>query len=359
MNNLNKLSDSQCKVCPFCDTEFSEDTIRKHIGTAHLGLIYDECSKETVITNSKLSEESFEQSWKNKPRMNENSEGNLSAQVEIEFVDIKKVSDPFNDLEEESEETRIHDALLDDTVEQLKIDPEKSTFIANLDGLFECSQCDKKYQNWTSVARHQRIVHEPGKFPCKRCGKTFEEENNLRSHLEGTKHGSKHKHTRKYYCDHCERSFSSKQYAKIHMKNVHEGRKSQATCNVLNKTRFTNNLECDTCKKSFNRKDALKRHFEMVHLKIKNFLCNECGKSYSEKAKLLAHTLSAHQKVRFDCTKCEKSYSSKIHLRTHFKVMHEEGVDANLKKCSKCPYSSVRKSNLKRHLSDVHKIEMW
>ena len=89
-------------------------------------------------------------------------------------------------------------------------------------------------------------------------------------------------------------------------------------------------------------------------MKAKNFPCKDCGKEYSSKAILTAHIQSTHKGIRFDCNMCDNTFASKTHLRTHVKVIHEEGIVAKLKKCSKCSYSSTRKANFKRHILEVH-----
>ena len=144
------------------------------------------------------------------------------------------------------------------------------------------------------------------------------------------------KKTKCYIC-HEDVSFGS---MKTHIKTVHQKEGQGYTC--------------ETCHKTFNREYSLKRHVEADHLKIKDFLCSDCGKAFSEKTKLKVHLLSVHKKIRFDCKMCDKTFASKTHLRTHVKVIHEEGIVANLKKCSKCSYSSTRKANLKRHILEVH-----
>ena len=167
-------------------------------------------------------------------------------------------------------------------------------------------------------------------------------------------------------CSMCFQSFSRKRSLARHTKRFHEGQKELTqrgiTLNCKTKSfvqdkkkKKENGAICEICNKKFAKKFALKKHIETVHLKIKPFLCDDCGKSFSGKGKLSTHVLAVHKGIRFDCNQCDKSFSRKCHLRTHFKIMHEVGIANSLKNCSKCSYSSVRNTNLKRHIFRVHK----
>ena len=371
------------KLCPFCERSFPETAIRKHMGIVHLGLNVEDFDEPNEVAQV--------------------------AQVEIEFVDVKKeVTELFDDSKPsltgseirskdelfecgqcdkkyqlsnnlERHRRRIHEGLVfkcqqcdqafpteaglqnhieakhDKNVEE----DERSNQESPGNVLFNCPQCDKKFQHMNSVYRHQRIIHENRKFPCRRCGRSFGERRDLMSHMEASKHG---------------RSTSQDDVDKIdfQLQNVEVGNsKEESERNSVNSTPAPRKrgrpskaeqerrsreekYTCDSCHKSFNKKTNLKRHVDRDHLNIKNFLCSDCGKAFAEKAKLTIHTLSVHKNIRFACGMCEKSYTSKAHLRTHVKVTHEEGIAANLKNCSKCSYSSLKKANLKRHMLEVH-----
>ena len=132
------------KLCPFCDRSFPETAIRKHMGIVHLG----------------LNVEDFD-------------EPNEVAQVEIEFVDVKKeVTELFDDTKPSLTDSEIgskdelfkcgqcDQAFPTEAGLQNHIEAKHEEGESPGNVLFNCPQCDKKFQHMNSVYRHQRIVHQ-------------------------------------------------------------------------------------------------------------------------------------------------------------------------------------------------------
>jgi len=79
-------------------------------------------------------------------------------------------------------------------------------------------------------------------------------------------------------------------------------------------------------------------------MQVKNFKCTDCGYSCYLKTDLERHISNVHDKFRSPCPVCGKKYSD---LRQHVRIVHE-GAKAE------CPHCKGKYSNLSQHIHKVH-----
>ena len=66
---------------------------------------------------------------------------------------------------------------------------QRSAFVKDADGFFQCRLCDQKYKCSSSISRHNRTVHlEKLKYQCKGCSKKFYETRSWIRHLDTYTH---------------------------------------------------------------------------------------------------------------------------------------------------------------------------
>jgi len=98
---------------------------------------------------------------------------------------------------------------------------------------------------------------------------------------------------------------------------------------------------CPHCHREFTN---LRHHINQQHMQVKNFKCTECGYSCYLKTDLERHINNVHDKHRSPCNICGKKYSD---LRQHIRIVHE-GAKAE------CPHCKGKYSNLSQHIHKVH-----
>ncbi|CAH2230095.1 gastrula zinc finger protein XlCGF57.1-like [Pararge aegeria] len=171
-------------------------------------------------------------------------------------------------------------------------------------GTYECSQCDKVFENPQRRRTHLNAVHKfmnmphrcgvcnerfksirlkdrhmikvHGKTPmsltCLACDKIFTSQNSLRIHRKNY-----HLMERHYQCKECEMNFFTNGQLKNHMVK-HTGRKD---------------FQCDVCLKWFTRKTVLREHMR-IHANDRRFTCLECGRGFVQKCSWRGHMRTVH-----------------------------------------------------------------
>ena len=90
----------------------------------------------------------------------------------------------------------------------------------------QCSNCDAKFNQRTSLKHHVETVHEEslkqkGTKPiCTLCNKALATNSSLRTHTK-----SVHEGKRPYKCNKCEQMFVNSTVLKRHIRGIHEGEK--------------------------------------------------------------------------------------------------------------------------------------
>ncbi|XP_046407655.1 zinc finger protein 3 homolog isoform X1 [Ischnura elegans] len=165
---------------------------------------------------------------------------------------------------------------------------------------YSCSECEKSFSQWSTLACHIWAHTKEKPYPCKECGKSFSQKGSLVYHIRT------HTKEKPYSCNECEKSFFLRGNLVAHIR-THTKEKPYS---------------CNECDKSFSVKGNLVAHI-LTHTKEKPFHCNECGKPFSRKSNLVRHNRCHTKEKPFPCNECKKSFSVKSslvrHIRTHMK----------------------------------------
>ena len=255
-----------------------------------------------------------------------------------------------------------------------------------------CNYCDKSFwkekQRLEHTMTHIYQMHSDGTFYCDQCGYKGKKAHNLKYHINAV-----HLKIKPHLCDFCPMAFPTKSALSIH-RNTHTNERI---------------FPCTFCKKKFTTKCNMLTHIR-THTGEKPFTCDECGKSFSDQAYFAVHKRSHIQKEKSEknfifCHICGKSLSSKKCLKRHLTKKHSDGslepgqpkkfssiysnefilaaiekvkevgmcrasreLDVNVstlknwkyrtlqpETCPNCGKSFPYKSQLRRHLKEVHK----
>ena len=126
-------------------------------------------------------------------------------------------------------------------------------------------------------------------------------------------------------------------------------------------------FNCNQCDKTFDKRRKLKYHNNYVHLKkfthikVKKVVtCKICNKNFDSKY-LKAHQTSVHLGIKsVSCDECGKSFSNKSDLKRHLKNVHLKikriTKGESIKNCDKCDMSFHTIEKLKTHLKNIHDV---
>uniref|UniRef100_A0A8B9CPR1 C2H2-type domain-containing protein n=1 Tax=Anser brachyrhynchus TaxID=132585 RepID=A0A8B9CPR1_9AVES len=145
---------------------------------------------------------------------------------------------------------------------------------------------------------------------CSKCGKTFNQKNNLSRHLRT--HIGEHP----YKCSECWRSFSDHSNL-ISQQKLHQGEKpydcgkrfTQRQNLTMHQSIHTGErpYSCQDCSKRFRRSSDLIQH-ESLHTGERPYKCPDCGKGFTRSSKLMQHQPPTQGKSRhrssWDPPKC-------------------------------------------------------
>uniref|UniRef100_A0A8B9CTU5 C2H2-type domain-containing protein n=1 Tax=Anser brachyrhynchus TaxID=132585 RepID=A0A8B9CTU5_9AVES len=134
---------------------------------------------------------------------------------------------------------------------------------------------------------------------CSKCGKTFNQKNNLSRHLRT--HIGEHP----YKCSECWRSFSDHSNL-ISQQKLHQGEKP---------------YECLDCRKCFSQNTSLLRQnltmHQSIHTGERPYSCQDCSKRFRRSSDLIQHE-SLHTGERpYKCPDCGKGFTRSSKLMQH------------------------------------------
>ena len=174
-------------------------------------------------------------------------------------------------------------------------------------------------------------------FSCSECDKKFDKQSHLNKHL-AKKHPTCEKLTKS--CTICHKGFSNQIGLSVHMRHVHQAL-SPKECNLCEKT-FKSCKElsrhklrdhqlrvhiCHLCGKNFAYGHALKSHLD-AHAGVKKHFCEICGEGFVRMTSLCGHRVSAHSKkddIVYKCELCESRFDTKALLNKHLFEYHFTG----------------------------------
>ena len=101
----------------------------------------------------------------------------------------------------------------------------------------------KELANVPNYMENQQEVVKLVWYTCNQCGKQYNQNNHLKTHIKSAHEGLK------YSCNHCEKQFTRKNSLNVHVQSVHEGVK----------------YPCNKCDYRAARKKIVRRHIETIH----------------------------------------------------------------------------------------------
>jgi len=207
----------------------------------------------------------------------------------------------------------------------------------------KCTVCEKVFTGRVRMLTHVKLVHNTVTKKCPDCTKSFSNETNLRTH-----HSTVHKGIR-FKCEHCDYLATQKGHLKEHIQIKHDGIVYTCDRKYSQKKALKKHKCIETDKKKSKRKSIRNRdhlHQKKTHPNV----CPDCGKSFASPKGMVVHYDTIHDGVRFTCNQCEKKFKQIGNLITHRKSIHEL-VKYN---CNKCEYKATQPSHLKKHITAKH-----
>ena len=104
------------------------------------------------------------------------------------------------------------------------------------------SDCNKVANVPNNMELQQEVVKLVW-YTCNQCGKQYNTNDNLKTHIKSAHEGVK------YSCNHCEKQFTRRNSLNVHVQSVHEGVK----------------YPCNKCDYRATRKEIMRRHIETIH----------------------------------------------------------------------------------------------
>eukprot|EP00064_Thunnus_orientalis_P011645 superscaffoldBa00001698_g11676 len=311
----------------------------------------------------------------------------------------KKYSDVKNLLKHMEKRHNLKDPVVSQNYQQLRLKTRQG--LRQL--LYHCPTCNRRFKNQLERERHL-LVHGPQRpFACLLCDHAATKLAALAAHVR--------KHPFLYVCSVCDGKFVSSQRLKSHLKESHlELDQEQAFTDCINNSFYLmqpggsmwGDEEREDTERGINEKDGVVHENERREEGVTNGVGgeelrdgegeqlqgargeDEEAKSQDESAEeqqviegktrevsevfhqsAFQQVFSSLQKTLLDmetfqrlrkiygdleCQYCGKLFWYKVHYNAHVRTHTKE----HLHYCSKCSYSSITKSSLKRHLIQKH-----
>lgn len=229
--------------------------------------------------------------------------------------------------------------------------------------VFECSICNKLFDEKEFVRHHAEEAHGRLMHTCSHCGNSFTNERALRAHV--------HSHSL-FHCSSCNMSYDNVKCFKYH----------QQICEYMHRPSVEFKFfTCDHCGVTYNRKPSLRIHIIQKHLNVLPYVCQTCGKRTSTLAHLRSHEkvhkterkifqcccgaqlttelgFQLHQRIHtgerpYKCQHCGDRFLSSSRRLDHIKRRHRGAKDFK-HGCEQCSARFVRPCELKKHYLSVH-----
>ncbi|XP_071444166.1 uncharacterized protein [Hetaerina americana] len=206
---------------------------------------------------------------------------------------------------------------------------------------YPCKVCGKSFNNYHGLNSHMRFHQEnSGGYKCELCGKLFPSRNKLSMHMSS--------HSAVYRCGICSQAFGLVEELKKHVSQCMAAQKGGGGTT-------SNYFHCNACPEVFSLLEQLAGHIK-CHADEYPHACSECYKVFAHLAQLNRHMAShgIDNSVRNTCKICHKTFSNRGSLEKHTVVHTGE-------KKFECPYCMQRfsqKSSLHRHKLTQHETKM-
>ncbi|XP_026482774.1 zinc finger protein 236-like [Ctenocephalides felis] len=262
-------------------------------------------------------------------------------------------------------------------------------------GPFQCSFCDKEYDLYAELRKHEKQHIKEKTYQCSKCNASFNLMCNYRLHM------ATHE-TELHSCPECQKIFSRQASLRAHLmlhcvddnilcvncgvsvetqalleqhkkacveEKSYPGKENLLSLNSENtdgkktnhgKLKHGKKLNCSICKKYFKKPSQLERHFR-CHTGEKPYKCHICNRGFSQKGSLIIHRVKHTGAKPYSCTSCPAKFAQKGNLVAHRKRVHPVNIESvkigTTKKvfsCQKCSCVFKRLGSLNSHMNKLH-----
>ncbi|KAG7229112.1 hypothetical protein INR49_013054 [Caranx melampygus] len=293
------------------------------LATAHLMEVSDLVKVLTELAGSAagVRADEVKMNKTEAPGVSKRKRGRPKKNVDVPVTEPEGRSDP----RESSDETQAADLDCENVHVDSKDDEDYEPGVIHSRQSKRKIRAPIKYNNFKGDHTDTAVNKEPGKrgrkrkYPntearCEDCGKVFKNHLFLKFTNGLTQ--------KSFDCDKCGKTFTQKRQLKSHYR-VHTGKSLP---------------ECAQCHHKFMDTAQLKKHLR-THTGEKPFTCEICGKCFTAKSTLQTHirihrpqceTTTRHLPLRketFTCSHCSLSFTRLDNLKTHTKSHSKERVD--------------------------------
>ncbi|XP_058465066.1 gastrula zinc finger protein XlCGF8.2DB-like isoform X1 [Malaya genurostris] len=305
-------SDKQLRTMPWIETNKAVTTVPELIQGSSTGS-NDKCNGIIIARTASLTSDNNSVLPHNK-RFDEDNKLDNNEPIEQESFTVHDESNPTQNFE-----CRYCHKVLS-TRKSLRCHMQ----LHSTEASFLCNFCGEQFKTKMAYTGHMAI-HDPNKFRCDVCGKSYRQAASLRSHQLN------HNREKPFSCTICGHATTQRSGLKKHML-THSDAKSYV---------------CDLCGEHFRFSSNLIMHKRRRHLHQKNFACSQCSKEFISKDELLNHSMCHSNERPFDCGICGNTFNRKSSLKFHQK--HKHSVMAKIA-CQVCGRGFSQKVSLQNHL---------
>lgn len=194
-----------------------------------------------------------------------------------------------------------------------------------------CPVCNKTFSSRSNMMKHMK-VHGDKQAECHICRKKFHYENYLKLHI-----ATVHEKQYQLQCTHCGKVLFSKTGLIAHIKQFHADTIKLYPCPKCGKTfRQKGNMKthlishtkdraykCDVCNKAFKYPDQLNRH-RLEHTLSQKYACELCDKQFVRTYELRNHMRNYHSGFVYVCGICHECCAHRHTIIRHYKRKHPE-----------------------------------
>lgn len=322
------LWNTRCFRCFYCHKQIKDsDSLKEHTTVSHKSVDLQSFVSQRIITKD------------------------VPIKIDINNLSCKLCNVPLLSIEDlKTHIVAVHEEEYDNSV-GVCVFP----FILTTN-ILECTLCDDKFNNYTSLMGHMYKKHIAHPYMCQICGLRFIDEIRLKRHFSNSHIGYRckicgkmldafhklEKHKQRIHgvqrivkCSLCSSTFDNQYQIKVHMGKIHNVEKYR--------------IKCDYCSKICTTKGAMLLHIQSLHSDIR-FECDICGYKTGIKWMVKLHKRKHFGEKNYVCSLCEKRFGRSSNLRAHMKV-HTGNFG---RVCRSCRHGFVDAESLQKHEKETH-----
>ena len=208
--------------------------------------------------------------------------------------------------------TLVNNTVDDEPENNLETEESRQDNLEETDKLFsnECFECGKLFKDRSKLKRHKLSVHEGITFDCEFCPTNFSTQAYLGQHIANM-HENIYKSSKE--------NPKSKAVVSV-IDSMTEQDKDMKLVEEMAYGNEDNGKKCDRCELVVSTGKILMKHRREKHPGEK-FYCDLCDKEFANSTSFSVHRV-IHSGIKFSCTSCSVQSSSKSNLHRHVKNVH-------------------------------------